>query len=255
MSALLNSVDAWLIAVVLAAAIFATWGVGLWMGGRERSHDPEAPASRLNDASLALLGLLLGFTFSMSLAKHEQRRTMVVTDSNAIGDFYTCVSLLKQPVRGRLQRAVRNYTEHRIGLADPALDDAGLQIKLGEIQEMHDQMQALVKEAVDEGTSVTNPLVNTFNNLTSSHAERLAAVRDNLPGSVILLLFVAAIVSMGLVGEQQGASGERRPGATIAFVAVISMVVWVTLDMNQPRRGMIIVSQEPMHRLLSGMEK
>ena len=46
--------------------------------------------------------MLLAFSFSMSLVKHEQRRQMVVTDSNAIGDFYTCVSLLKEPQREKL---------------------------------------------------------------------------------------------------------------------------------------------------------
>jgi hypothetical protein len=33
------------------------------------------------------------------------------------------------------------------------------------------------------------------------------------------------------------------------------MVVWVTLDLNQPERGFIRVSQEPLQRLLSGMGK
>jgi hypothetical protein len=33
------------------------------------------------------------------------------------------------------------------------------------------------------------------------------------------------------------------------------MVVWVTLDLNQPHRGWITVSQKPMQRLLSGMDQ
>ncbi len=254
MSAIFTDVDAWIIAVVLAAAMLAGWSAGWWRGrtvGREK-HD--IPASKFNDAILALLGLLLAFTFSISLARHEQRRQMLVTDSNAIGDFYTSVSLLKEPVRGKLQAVVRQYVEHRLSLTKSIVDEATLQQRLGEIQEMHHQMESLVGEAVDEGTPVVVPLVNTLNDLTSSHASRLAALRDRLPPSVVLLLVMAAVISMALLGWQQGASGERHPGATLGFTVLVCMVVWVTLDLNQPQRGWITVSQEPLQQLLKGME-
>src|SRR5437660_608289 len=86
------------IGTLLAAAMGASWALGWWRGRASGKEEREAPASKFQDAILAVLGLLLAFTFSMSLGKHEQRRQMVVADSNAIGDFYTSVSLLKEPV-------------------------------------------------------------------------------------------------------------------------------------------------------------
>jgi hypothetical protein len=249
----LTEVDAWVTAALLAAAMLAGWAVGWWSGCSLSQEAREVPASKFNDAILALLGLLLAFTFSMSLIKHDQRRQMVVTDSNAIGDFYTCVSLLKEPVRGKLQGVVRRYVEHRLALASSVADEATFQQKLDEIQEMHGQMQTLVGKAVDEGTPVVVPLVNTLNAVTSSHAARLMAVRDRLPGSIVLLLFLGAVVSVALIGRQQGASAEWHPGTTVGFAVLVCMVVWVTLDLNQPQRGLITVSQEPLQRLLAGM--
>jgi hypothetical protein len=108
---------------------------------------------------------------------------------------------------------------------------------------------------VNTGTPITIPLVNTFNELTSSHASRMAALRDRLAPSIVLLLFLAAILSLVLVGRQQEALGERGHLGTIGFIVLVSMVVWVTLDLNQPHRGWITVSQEPMQRLLSGMDQ
>lgn len=255
MSAFLSEVDAWVMAVLLAVAMLAGWATGWWRGRSLSTEEREAPASKFNDAILALLGLLLAFTFSMSLVKHEQRRQMVVTDSNAIGDFYTCVSLLKEPVRGKLQPVVRQYVEHRLSLARSSADEASLPRKLDEIQEMHRQMQSLVEEAVDGGIPLVVPLVNTLNAVTSGHAARVAAVRDRLPSSIVLLLFLASVLSMALMGKQQGASREWRPGATLGFTVLVCMVVWVTLDLNQPQRGWITVSQEPLQQLLKGMEK
>lgn len=255
MNALLTEVDAWVTAVLLAVAMLGAWAVGWWRGRSVSKENREAPGSKFHDAILALLGLLLAFTFSMALARHEQRRQMVVTDSNAIGDFYTCASLLKEPVRGKLQGVIRQYVEHRLSLATSQPTEATLQQKLEEIPRMHDQMQALVGKAVDEGTPVVVPLVNTLNGVTSSHAARLMALRDRVPGSVVWLLFFGAVISMALMGYQQGVTGEFRPGAILGFTVLVCLVVWVILDLNQPQRGLITVSQEPLQRLLSGMGK
>jgi hypothetical protein len=163
---------------------------------------------------------------------------------------------LKEPVRGKLQALVRQYVEHRLSVAHFSItDEAALQGKLDKSHEMHGQMQSLVGEAVDGGTPMVVPLVNTLNALTSSHAARLAAARDRLPVSIVLLLFLAAVLSMEVVGRQQGAAQAWRPGSSIGFAVLVCMVVWVTLDLNQPQRGWIAVSQEPLQRLLKGIEK
>src|SRR5487761_1561408 len=98
MGNLFAEVDSWVVALALGLAMFAAWEFGLWHGRRLQVESGEVPVSKFEDASLALLGLLLGFTFSMAIVKHDQRRLMVVADSNSIGDFYTCASLLKEPV-------------------------------------------------------------------------------------------------------------------------------------------------------------
>ena len=69
-----------------------------------------------------------------------------------------------------LQAVLRHYVEHRITLVANSADTAGFQRGLEEVGPMHDQMTALVGEAVDGGTPVVVPLVNTLNEVTSSHA-------------------------------------------------------------------------------------
>ena len=255
MSTFLIEVPAWLTALVLLVLMCVAWRLGWRRGHNLQTKQQEAPASQFAEPSLALLGLLLAFTFSMALGKHDQRRQMVVTDSNAIGDFYTCASLVKEPIRGKLQRVIREYTEHRLALAITQPSQEDVLKKLADIPDRHNQMQTLVGEAIDSGTPVAIPLVNTLNGVTSSHAARLAASRDRLPPSVVLLLLLAVLVSMVLMGMRQGAAGDWHLGATLGFIIVIGMTVWVTLDLNQPQKGLITVSQEPFQLLLSGMGK
>jgi len=252
--ALLIEANSLTVAVLLGLLMAAAMAAGWWLGRRFAQQGQAEPRDKFTDAVLALLGLLLAFTFSMSLAKHDQRRLMLVADSNAIGDFYTSASLLPPPVRGKLQPLLRTYVEHRLRLADGTLSYAEIEARLGECQRMQDQMQGLVDEAVQGGTPVVVPLVNTLNDLTSSHAARLDAGRDRLPGSIVILLVMAAIITSFLEGKQQGFANARDVTSALGFIVLVSLVVWVTLDLNQPRRGLITVNQEPLRQLLKSME-
>jgi hypothetical protein len=120
---------------------------------------------------------------------------------------------------------------------------------------MHSEMQQLVREAVMQRSPVTIPLTNTLNELMSSHAARLAAVHHHLPFSIVSLLGLAAIVSMLVVGIEQGAVGERNLVAVNTYLLLVCMIVWVILDLDQPGRGAITVSQEPLERLLTTMAR
>jgi hypothetical protein len=250
MSFLLLWLDSWILAVILAILMLIGWAIGWWTGKVSPEHK-ESPGIKFNDASLALLGLLLGFTFSMSLAKHEQRRNMIVNDSNAIGDFYTCASLLDDPLRSQLQGVIRHYTEQRLELVEHGVNDA----KTKEIQQGQDRMQELVKQAVDAHTPIAHPLVNTFNEVTTSNSSLLAALSDRLPASIVELLWASALVVMVLMGRHQKAFAHAHLVGTIGFILLISLTVHVILDLNQPWRGSIRLSHLPLQRLLSGMGK
>ena len=255
MEQILAEFDPWLFVLVLAAAMSAAWGIGWWLGARLRARYGEQKGSKFDDASLAFVGLLLAFTFGMSLAKHDHRRDMVVADSNAIGDFYTCSGMLREPLRTKLQTVIREYLELRVEIGRSRIDHATLEEALRRSQQMQAQMTDLASAAVNEGTPIAVSLTNTLNALTSNHAARLAAAKDRLPASIVLLLFVSAIMSTMLVGREQGLTGRIEVAGTLTYVLVVTLAVYVTLDLNQPQAGMVTVSQEPLQRLLSSMPK
>lgn len=248
------NIDAWRTAATLGLAMFAAWQLGRWRGRRLRAESGTVPVSKFEDASLALLGLLLAFSFSLAIVKYDQRRATLLADTNAIGDFYTCASLIKEPVRTKLQSVIRDYTELRVELPGRRIDEAMLENALGHMQRMQFQMTALVDQALMADTPIAVPLTNTLNGLISNHAARLAAIRDRLPTGVVALLLVTAVVASMLVGREQGASENADLAGTICFIMLATFVVYVILDLNQPERGLFTISQEPMRRLLSSMK-
>jgi hypothetical protein len=255
MGGVFANIDAWRTAATLGLAMFAAWQLGRWRGRWLLGKSGKVPVSKFEDASLALLGLLLAFSFSLAIVKYDQRRTTLLADTNAIGDFFTCASLIKEPVRTKLRSVIRDYTELRVELSGRRIDEAMLENALGQMQQMQFQMTALVDQALVAGTPIAGSLTNTLTGLISNHASRLAAIRDRLPTGVVALLLVTAVVASMLVGREQGASENADLAGTICFIMLATFVVYVILDLNQPERGLFTVSQEPMQRLLSSMKK
>lgn len=67
-------------------------------------------------------------------------------------------------------------------------------------------MTDLVRQALFEGTPTAVVLISALNNLISTDESTVAAYRERLPGSILLLLFLSAIVPSFLMGQQQGSA-------------------------------------------------
>jgi len=240
------------VTAILAILMLGAWRVGIRVGLRMRAANRTTP--QFDGAAMALLGLLLAFAFGASMGKYEQRRIAVVEDSNAIGDFYTCATLLKEPIRSKLQAVIRGYAEQRLNIARQPINSVNIESALTDFQRMHQQMTTLVDQALSGGTPIAVSLTNTLNDVTSNHAARLAALRDRLPGSIVALLFVSTIVTTILIGRNQGFLGSFDPNGVLGFILIVSLAIYVTLDLNRPDRGFIKVSQEPIERLISSMQ-
>ena len=245
--------DAWALAALLAAAMVAAWSAGFGWGRRVRIRGGSFEWRPIDDGCVVLLTLLLAFTFAMALGKHEQRRAALVADTNAIGDFYTCVSLLPGQLRVPIQDLIREYTSLRLEVSSRPLHQIDLEKPLQRIRQIQEEATVLVGEGVRVSSFLAEPLVDTLNGVTSSHAARLAAAKDRLPPSVVIALILAAAALSARIGVQQGAEGRTQVPGLCLFVFLVTLVVYVTMDLDQPARGWIRVSQEPMERLLSSM--
>lgn len=246
------ALDTRIVALALAVAMLAAWRIGRRMGATLRGKTGVKP-SKFDDASMALLGLLIAFTFGMSIAKHDQRRLAVVADGNAIGDFYTCTTLLKEPTRTKLLAVIHQYARLRLELTREPLRPGALEEALAKFSRIHDQMIALVAQAVSDGTPIAGTLTYALNEVTSNQASRLAAYRDRLPASIVILLSACAIATALLIGREQGVECSTDIAGTVCFILLVSFAVYVTLDLNRPETGLIRVSQEPIEQLLSSM--
>ena len=245
MTAWFFQVDAWITGIVFAAVLLVVWATS---GHKRTPADERRPwTMKGEEALLALLGLLLAFSFGMSVDKHDRRRALAVADANAIGDFYTTTRLVAEPVRTELHAAVRDYVGLRLAAAGHGAPFEIEESMLRQSAALHATMSGLVGQAVQDQSRapVAVVLVQTLNGLTSSHASWLMASRDHLPGSIVILLLAASVLGIAILARNDA---PHSP-SVLAFVALVSFLVYVILDLNQPLRGLITVSREPMERL------
>jgi hypothetical protein len=89
--------------------------IGAWLGHNGRESD-ETDISTLTGATLGLLALLLGFSFSLALSRFDARQSLVLEEANAIGSTANFALMLPEPAQKPILYLLRTYTAVRVGL-------------------------------------------------------------------------------------------------------------------------------------------
>jgi hypothetical protein len=68
----------------------------------------------IQSATLTLLGLIIGFTFSMAIGRYEQCKNYEEAEANAIGTEYVRADQLPGAAAARVRALLSNYLDQRI---------------------------------------------------------------------------------------------------------------------------------------------
>ena len=98
--------------------------LAMWLAGRIGSYIREKrmakrgePSSDFNlavTATLTLLGLIIGFSFSMAMSRYDQRKNYEEAEANAIGTEYVRVDVLPAADALKIKSLLAAYTDLRI---------------------------------------------------------------------------------------------------------------------------------------------
>ena len=98
--------------VLLVGLSELAWRMGLARSRKKSEADKDSGTVR--SAVLALLGLLLGFSFAIAAARHETRRELLVEEANSIGTTARRAQLLPEPHAANVVQLLREYVPLRI---------------------------------------------------------------------------------------------------------------------------------------------
>jgi hypothetical protein len=226
--------------------------IGYWAGRKFRKEgEQDSQINTIQAAILGLLGLLLAFTFSMAAARYENRRGLVLQESNAIGTAYLRAQMLPEPHRIQVTGLLRDYVDTRLAFYDAGVDPIKLQQAIDKTVKLQDQLwqQAIAVSAIDPRSVPTGLFIQSLNEVIDLHSARLAAMKNRVPEVVIDLIFLASVVTLGLIGYTLGMVQQRSLIPALLSLVLIVIIIGVIIDLDRPRRGLIRVSQESMVQL------
>lgn len=232
--------------------------VGSWRR-RLRAGEAEATGTDVALSSiLAILGLVLAFTYSAAVQRFDARKASAVDEANALVTVFLRADLAPEPLRAKLRSAVLTYARTRIFQYGDVATPARLGARLKESEEARDRIWPLAVQIMrrDEiPAAARGAVVQSVNVLLDMDTRRHAAAFDRLPRPVIAFLVFLAMASLGLSGYNTGLSGRLHRWRMAALAIVLAMLIGVIVDFDRALRGLIVVPQTAIESAISEMQR
>ena len=238
-----------LIASLLGACLFLGMllfsEVGRRIGIASLARDPEGLAKGTGAAEAAvfgLMGLIMAFTFSGAASRFEDRRHLITAEVNAIGTAYLRIDLLPGDSQPEMRGLFRRYADVRSVAYRNMEDQNATKAKLAEAEVLQKDIwtKALAacrqQEAPAQAAMLLLPALNEMIDITTTRA---IATQNHPPLVVFLLLGVLSLVGALLVGYDTSPNKDRSWLHMVVFAAIISLAVFVIVDLEFPRLGLI----------------
>src|ERR1700704_5238597 len=163
-----NPLDYPLVLLVVSLPAFWTsaW-IGLSLRARKGNlkEDSDDDFAFVLGAALTLLGLIIGFTFSMAVSRYDQRKNLEEEEANAIGTEYVRADLLPAADAEKVRVLLKNYLDQRM-LFYKARNEQKLSRVRAQIALLHAEMwSAVATPAVAEPTPVRALVVAGMNDV------------------------------------------------------------------------------------------
>ena len=195
-------------------------------------------------AVFGLLALLIAFTFSGAASRFDDRRHLVAEEANAIGTAYLRLDLLPGDAQPELRSLFRRYLDTRLATYRNAEDVAATQEKLDAGSALQQEIWARAVRACQQ-PGVPAPamtlVLSSLNEMFDITDTRLAATRNHPPQIIFWMLAALSLISALLVGYSTSQNENRSWLHMFVFAAILSLTVYVIIEIEYPRLGLIRV--------------
>jgi hypothetical protein len=213
--------------------------VGYRLGAKRVKTIPNAfeGFGAVEGAVFGIFGLLLSLSFFGAASRLDARRQLIVNEANAIASAYMRVDLLPEAEQPETRRLFREYLDQRIRISESSNEaQAVAEMPKAAILQHAIWLRAIsATKAGGPGVPLLIPALNQMNEVASAKA---IAVQTHLPPLVFNFLVLAALLS-GLVAGFGMARGHRNWVSVLTYATLITLTMYVMLDMEYPRSGLI----------------
>lgn len=252
------------IVILLLLTLPAAAVLGHALGRRHRSRTLSAgqevdkvTGETSLGAILALLGLLLAFSFGNALSLAETRKLGVIDEAAALGTVFLRADFVAEPARTELKTAIYTYTLTRFV---PSLrsDEQGKDVRA--FLETTLAAQAKLWPATLAATQTAPPAVATFvgagmNDAIDAHLYRMQTFSVPVSDITQAMVLAAAMAALFLLGNRAGMQGRVLSWRTFMFSGFLFIVMVTIVDIQLATAGFVRTDQSPLLVTIFDMEQ
>jgi hypothetical protein len=231
---------------LLGVATFLAMWLAAWLGAtyarRRHALDEELRQDFgvIQAAALTLLGLIIGFTFSIAIGRYDQRDNYEEGEATAIRTAYCRADLLPAADAATVRTLLRDYLGQRIAFYE-ARDAQALRRINERTAELQSQLwSAVLPVASSQPTPVVALAVSGISDVMASQGHAQSVWSYNIPTAAWVLMTLIALACNALVGY---GSHDRPRGARLLLILplLLAIAFSVIADIDAPRHGFINV--------------
>jgi hypothetical protein len=231
--------------LLIFACSLVALGLCAWLGANVAGSGAQSAEVRddfnlVLTASLTLLGLIIGFSFSMAVSRYDQRKTYEEVETNAIGTAYLRAGLLPADAAARTRALLKDYLEQRVQFYTTT-DQSRLPGIASDTSRLQSQLWSEVSAAA---AAQPNPIVAEvivgINDVFDSQSSTQAAWWNRIPEAAWALMLLIAMLCNAMVGYAVHRL-KSRGLVLVLLPLVLSIAFALIADIDGPRGGFIHV--------------
>jgi len=239
--------------LVLTLSLLVLWlstriGASLHKKRRVLEADEREDLNVVMSAALTLLGLIIGFSFSLAISRYDQRKNLEEAEANAIGTEYIRADFLSPAEAANVRVLLKNYLDQRV-LFYGTRDDRHLRQINADTARLQADLWTAVRPATEaKPTPVAALVVSGMNDVLNSQGYTQAAWWNRIPSAAWGLMVVIAICCNLLVGY--GAHrAETKSILLLVLPLIVSISFFLIADIDSPRGGVVRVRAQNLTSL------
>jgi hypothetical protein len=239
----LNDLDALYIVLILFFSMLLAIWIGYKLGLKKVKT--ESKNSEVSSSLLGLLALILGFTFAMAGSRYENRKINLVDEANCIGTAILRADIYPDSLKNEFKKDFDSYLNSRRDyylLNEEVKINASLKQSAVASSKLWSRATFFAK---DKNYFIQSTMMlPALNAMFDSALKSNMVLNSKVPQTIVYLSFIFSVIISFFIGYNSGLEKKINPKFIFGFCFLICVVIYITLDLDRPRRGLIKLDEE-----------
>jgi hypothetical protein len=240
----------------LTVVVFVLIGIGglyLTRDWAQRLHVVDHSHNDIVGFYLAAVTVFYGITLALlavgTWTTYSEVQGKIDHEATSLGSLYSDISAYPEPLRGMLRDDLRRYTRQVIDVGWP-LQRRGI-VPNNATSILKDFQEHLMsfEPQTERQKILAVEAYAAYNELTQSRQARLNSVTEEMPGPLWVLVIAGALVCVAVTWCFHTGSFGMHFWMTVLFSALLGLMIYLIAALDNPYRGRISVSPEPLERV------